>query len=40
MARAVLLHVTYTVRDEEIIRIISVRKANARERKQYREAHD
>ena len=40
MARAALLHVTYTVRGEEVIRIISVRKANGRERKQYRDGHD
>jgi uncharacterized DUF497 family protein len=33
------LYVVYTVRDEETIRLISARKANERERKQYREGH-
>ena len=34
----VLLYVVYTVRDEETIRLISARKANEQERKQYRQA--
>jgi uncharacterized DUF497 family protein len=34
-----LLYVVYTVRYEETIRLISARKANANERKQYREAN-
>ena len=33
-----VLYVVYTVRDEDTIRLISARKANADERKQYREA--
>jgi len=36
---AVLLYVVYTVRDEESIRIISARKANASEQAQYRKAN-
>ncbi|MCL2298360.1 MAG: BrnT family toxin [Proteobacteria bacterium] len=35
----VLLYVAYTVRNEETIRLISARKANEEERKQYRQAH-
>ena len=34
-----VLFVVYTVRHEETIRLISARKANANERKQYREAN-
>ncbi len=34
-----VLHVVYTVRGEDTIRLISARKANADERKQYREAN-
>lgn len=34
-----LLYVVYTVRTGETIRLISARKANADERKQYRQAH-
>lgn len=34
-----VLYVVYTVRHEETIRLISARKANADERKQYREAN-
>ncbi len=34
-----VLYVVYTVRHEETIRLISARKANAYERKQYREAN-
>jgi uncharacterized DUF497 family protein len=34
-----LLYVVYTVRDEETLRLISARKADADERKQYREGH-
>lgn len=34
-----LLYVVYTVRQEDTIRLISARKANADERKQYREAN-
>jgi uncharacterized DUF497 family protein len=34
-----MLYVVYTVRDEEAIRLISARKADADERKQYREGH-
>ncbi len=33
-----ILYVVYTVRDNETIRLISARKANAKERKQYSEA--
>jgi len=41
MVEPALLLVAYTVRgdDGEIIRIISARKADAHERKQYREIH-
>ena len=39
-ARSAVVHVTYTIRHGDTIRIISARRANARERKQYREAHD
>ena len=34
-----VLYVVYTVRREDAIRLISARKANACERKQYREAN-
>lgn len=34
-----LLYVVYTVRDGETIRLISARKANEKERKQYRQAN-
>jgi uncharacterized DUF497 family protein len=34
-----LLYVVYTVRDGDTIRIISARKANEKERKQYRQAN-
>jgi uncharacterized DUF497 family protein len=36
---SVVLYVIYTVRNKEIIRLISARKANGNERKQYREAN-
>lgn len=39
LAYSAVLYVVYTVRHEEIIRLISARKANANERKQYREAN-
>ena len=38
-AYAALLYVVYTIRHEETVRLISARKANANERKQYREAN-
>ncbi|AAF83343.1 BrnT family toxin [Xylella fastidiosa subsp. multiplex] len=38
-AYSALLYAVYTVRDERIIRLISARKANASERKQYHEAN-
>jgi uncharacterized DUF497 family protein len=34
-----VLYVVYTVRDDETIRLISARKADANERKQYHEAN-
>lgn len=34
-----LLYVVYTVRDGDAIRLISARKANEKERNQYRQAH-
>jgi uncharacterized DUF497 family protein len=34
-----LLYVVYTVRNEETIRLISARKANEQERKQYSQVH-
>lgn len=34
-----VLYVVYTVRDGESIRIISARKANEKERRQYRQAN-
>jgi len=39
LAYSVVLYVVYTVRHEDTIRIISARKANADERKQYHEAN-
>ncbi|MBN9429469.1 MAG: BrnT family toxin [Burkholderiales bacterium] len=39
LAYSAVLYVVYTVRDEETVRLISARKANAQERKQYREAN-
>lgn len=39
LAGSVVLYVVYTVRDEDTIRLISARKANADERKHYREAN-
>ncbi len=39
LAYSAVLHVVYTVRGEDTIRLISARKANADERKQYREAN-
>ena len=38
-AYSALLYVVYTIRHEETVRLISARKANASERKQYREAN-
>lgn len=38
-AYSVVLYVVYTVRHEDTIRLISARKANADETKQYREAN-
>ncbi len=34
---ASLLYVVYTIRNEEVIRIISARKANEKDRKKYRQ---
>ena len=39
LAYSAVLYVVYTIRDHEAIRIISARKANASEQKQYREAN-
>ncbi len=39
LAHSAVLYVVYTVRHEDTIRFISARKANADERKQYREAN-
>lgn len=39
LACSAVLYVVYTVRHKETIRLISARKANAEERKQYREAN-
>jgi uncharacterized DUF497 family protein len=39
LAYSTVLYVAYTVRHEETIRLISARKANADERKQYFEAN-
>ena len=36
---AAVLYVVYTVRNENTIRLISARKANASEQKQYRQAN-
>lgn len=38
-ADSAVLYVVYTVRNEESVRLVSVRKANANERKKYREAN-
>lgn len=35
----IVLYVVYTVRDGDTIRLISARKANEKERKQYHQAH-
>jgi uncharacterized DUF497 family protein len=39
LAYSAVLYVVYTVRHEDTIRLISARKANADERKQYRKAN-
>lgn len=39
LACTAVLYVVYTVRDEDTVRLISARKADAEERKQYREAN-
>lgn len=39
LAYCAVLYVVYTVRHEDTIRLISARKANADERKKYREAN-
>ena len=39
LAFSAVLYVVYTVRDEETVRLISARKANANERHHYREAN-
>ena len=39
LAYSAVLYVVYTVRHEDTIRLISARKANANERKHYREAN-
>ena len=39
VAAQAVLYVVYTVRDGDTIRLISARKANERERKQYRQAN-
>lgn len=39
LAYSAVLYVVYTVRQEDTIRLISARKANADERNQYREAN-
>jgi len=39
MVRAAVLYVVYTVRDEETIRIISARKADAKEEQRYCQAN-
>ncbi len=39
MADCAVLYAIYTVRREDTIRLISARKANANERKRYREAN-
>jgi len=39
LAYSAVLYVVYTVRHEDTIRLISARKANADERKKYREAN-
>ena len=39
LAYSAVLYVVYTVRHEDTIRLISARKANADERRKYREAN-
>lgn len=39
LAYSAVLYVVYTVRHEDTIRLISARKADAKERQQYREAN-
>ncbi|NOS87337.1 MAG: hypothetical protein HOP34_02140 [Methylococcaceae bacterium] len=39
MVNHAVLYVVYTVRDGDTIRLISARKANEKERKQYDQAH-
>jgi len=39
LARSAVPYVVYTVRHGHTIRLISARKANASERKHYRQAH-
>lgn len=39
LAYSSVLYVVYTIRHEDTVRLISARKANASERKQYREAN-
>ncbi|MCX7097309.1 MAG: BrnT family toxin [Methylococcales bacterium] len=39
MVNHAVLYVVYTVRDGDTIRLISARKANEKERKQYYQAH-
>ena len=39
LSHSAVLYVVYTIRYEETIRLISARKANVNERKQYREAN-
>ena len=39
LAYSAVLYVVYTIRHTDTIRLISARKANADERKQYREAN-
>jgi uncharacterized DUF497 family protein len=38
-AHPALLYVVYTIRNNDTIRLISARKANEKERKQYRQIH-
>lgn len=40
MAHEAILYVVYTVRDGDSLRLISARKANGNEQKQYRQAND
>jgi uncharacterized protein len=39
LAHSAVLYAVYTIRNEETVRLISARKANASERKRYREAN-